>query len=43
MERIPVYIYARDPISEAGVASQLRPRPEVRVVTVDESPTPGSP
>ena len=35
-ERIPVYISARDPISEAGVASQLRPRPEVRVVPANE-------
>ncbi len=32
MERVPVHVHARDPISEAGVASQLRPRPEVRVV-----------
>ena len=32
MSRIPVYIYASDPISQAGVASQLRPRPEVLVV-----------
>jgi DNA-binding NarL/FixJ family response regulator len=39
MERIPVYISARDPISEAGVASQLRPRPEVRIVSVDELAT----
>jgi DNA-binding NarL/FixJ family response regulator len=39
MERIPVYISARDPISEAGVASQLRPRPEVRVVSVEELAT----
>jgi DNA-binding NarL/FixJ family response regulator len=36
MERISVYVHARDPISEAGVASQLRPRPEVRVVSTDE-------
>ncbi|GAB2484433.1 response regulator transcription factor [Jatrophihabitans fulvus] len=32
MERIPVYICAHDPISEAGAASQLRPRPEVRLI-----------
>jgi DNA-binding NarL/FixJ family response regulator len=32
MERIGVRVVARDPISEAGVASQLRPRPEVRVL-----------
>lgn len=36
MERIPIYIYARDPISEAGVSSQLRPRPEVRVLAPDD-------
>ncbi|GAB1644654.1 LuxR C-terminal-related transcriptional regulator [Krasilnikovia sp. MM14-A1259] len=32
MERITTYIHADDPISRAGVASQLRPRPEVRVL-----------
>jgi len=32
MERIAVYVHADDPISQAGVASQLRPRPEVRVL-----------
>jgi DNA-binding NarL/FixJ family response regulator len=37
MERVPVYVHARDPISEAGVASQLRPRPEVRVVRPEEA------
>jgi DNA-binding NarL/FixJ family response regulator len=31
-ERIPVFIYARDPLSQAGIASQLRGRPEVLVV-----------
>jgi DNA-binding NarL/FixJ family response regulator len=31
-ERIPVYVYASDPISQAGVVSQLRPRPEVCIV-----------
>jgi DNA-binding NarL/FixJ family response regulator len=31
-ERIPTYVYAGDPISQAGVVSQLRPRPEVRIV-----------
>jgi DNA-binding NarL/FixJ family response regulator len=31
-KRIPVYVYANDPISHAGVASQLRPRPEVLIV-----------
>lgn len=31
-ERIPVFVYARDPLSQAGVASQLRSRPEVLVL-----------
>ncbi len=31
-QRVPVYVYANDPISQAGVASALRPRPETRVV-----------
>jgi DNA-binding NarL/FixJ family response regulator len=31
-ERISVLIYARDPISRTGVATQLRSRPEIRVV-----------
>jgi DNA-binding NarL/FixJ family response regulator len=35
--RIPVYVYADDPISRAGVGSQLRPRPEVLVLDDDES------
>lgn len=30
--RIKVYIYADDPISQAGVSSQLRARPETQVV-----------
>jgi DNA-binding NarL/FixJ family response regulator len=32
MDRIAVCVHADDPISQAGVASQLRPRPEVRVL-----------
>jgi DNA-binding NarL/FixJ family response regulator len=32
VERIGVHVHARDPISRAGVVSQLRPRPEVRVL-----------
>ena len=36
MERIAVYVNARDPISAAGVVSQLRPRPEVRVLHEEE-------
>ncbi|HEX9969099.1 MAG TPA: response regulator transcription factor [Acidimicrobiales bacterium] len=31
-ERVPVFVYAADPISQAGLAAQLRSRPEVRVV-----------
>ena len=34
-ERISVYVYAHDPISQAGLASQLRARPEVQVVDDD--------
>jgi DNA-binding NarL/FixJ family response regulator len=34
--RVPVYVYAGDPISQAGVASQLRPRPEVAVLDQSE-------
>src|SRR5512142_664407 len=37
MERIAVYVHADDPISQAGVASQLRPRPEVRVLETAEA------
>ncbi|HEY2793177.1 MAG TPA: response regulator transcription factor [Micromonosporaceae bacterium] len=36
MSRIPVYLHAGDPISRAGVAGQLRPRPEVEVLGDDE-------
>jgi DNA-binding NarL/FixJ family response regulator len=32
MSRIPVYVFAEDPISQAGVVSQLRPHPEVCIV-----------
>lgn len=31
-DRIPTYVYAGDPISQAGVVSQLRPRPEIEIV-----------
>ncbi len=31
-ERIPVFVYARDPISEMGISGQLRVRPQLRVV-----------
>lgn len=41
MERITVVLRAQDPISQAGVASQLRARPEVTVAERDEGePTP---
>jgi DNA-binding NarL/FixJ family response regulator len=35
-ERIPVFVYALDPISQAGIVSQLRPSPRVRVVEPDD-------
>ncbi len=34
-ERIPVLVVARDPVSKAGVVSQLRHRPEVTVAETD--------
>lgn len=41
MERITVVLRAQDPISQVGVASQLRARPEVSVVERDDGePTP---
>jgi DNA-binding NarL/FixJ family response regulator len=36
MSRVPVYLYANDPICRAGLTSQLRPRPEVLVLDDDE-------
>jgi DNA-binding NarL/FixJ family response regulator len=33
--RIPVYVYAHDPVLQAGVASQLRGHPDVEVVQDD--------
>jgi hypothetical protein len=36
VQRIPVYVYGPDPITQAGVASQLRGRPEVQIV--EDSP-----
>jgi hypothetical protein len=38
-ERIPVFVYARDPVSQAGVSAQLRPRPEVVVTAEGELDT----
>ena len=37
VDRVRVDLRAWDPISQAGVASQLRPRPEVRLVDRDEA------
>jgi DNA-binding NarL/FixJ family response regulator len=40
MERIPVFLYAGDPVSQIGIAGQLRARTEVRIVEdadVDEA------
>ena len=34
-ERISVYVYAHDPISQAGLATQLRARPEILIVEND--------
>ncbi|WP_458336892.1 response regulator transcription factor [Streptomyces sp. 372A] len=36
MERIAVAVHAQDPISRAGVTSQLRPRPEVTLTEWEE-------
>lgn len=37
--RTPVFVYANDPVSQAGVASQLRSRPEILVVDDLDSAT----
>jgi DNA-binding NarL/FixJ family response regulator len=37
-KRVPVLIRGLDPISEAGVVAQLRPRPEVAIVTAVDNP-----
>jgi DNA-binding NarL/FixJ family response regulator len=34
--RVPVFVYANDPISQAGIASGLRSRPEVQVLEEDD-------
>lgn len=36
MERVPTCVRARDPVSLAGITSQLRPRPEVTVLEADD-------
>jgi DNA-binding NarL/FixJ family response regulator len=35
MDRVPIIVRAHDPVSHAGVVSQLRGRPEVQVVEAD--------
>ena len=37
MQRVSVFVDAWDPILKAGVVSHLRPRPEVRLLTGDDS------
>lgn len=36
MTRLPVAVYAADPVLLAGISHQLRPRPEVEVLTPEE-------
>jgi DNA-binding NarL/FixJ family response regulator len=36
-ERIPVYVHAADPVSEAGILGQLRHRPEIELLTDEEA------
>src|SRR5258708_35264981 len=36
LDGIPVFVYARDPISQAGLASQLHGHPGIRVVGEEE-------
>lgn len=36
MNRIPVAVYAEDPVLRAGITYQLRPRPEVEVLRLEE-------
>jgi DNA-binding CsgD family transcriptional regulator len=35
-ERVPVFVYARDPLSQAGIAAELRGRPELEVLSQTE-------
>jgi DNA-binding NarL/FixJ family response regulator len=37
MDRISVYLWADDPISAAGLAGSLRPRPELEVLAPDQA------
>lgn len=36
--RVPVYVYAHDPITRSGLTAQLRGRPELELVTVTDPP-----
>jgi DNA-binding NarL/FixJ family response regulator len=36
MERVPICVHAEDPVSQAGMMSHLRPRPEVTVLDWDD-------
>jgi|SRR5215475_5606556 len=36
MDRVPVNVYAHDPISQLGVSTALRPRPELQVLSREE-------
>ena len=36
MDRIPIYLHATDMISRAGLVSQLRPRPEILLLSEEE-------
>jgi DNA-binding NarL/FixJ family response regulator len=36
MERVPISVFADDPVSQAGMMSSFRPRPEVIVVDPDD-------
>ena len=36
MERVPICVFADDPVSQAGMMSSFRPRPEVLVVEPDD-------
>jgi DNA-binding NarL/FixJ family response regulator len=36
--RIPVMVYAEDPVLRTGVSQQLRPRPEIEVLSPQEEP-----
>ena len=39
MNRLAVFVYAMDPVSQIGIAAQLRASPEVQVVGDSEAAT----